>query len=181
VNQPYEPRPSEPRLSGSGLTLSRLGHVWVGAQHLPMQVDKTVEARGATVFIHYQLINPNDTPMDLWFGVEFNFVLTHTEPPECGFTVNDEERQGVRPLRSLSQLSTDDNATALTLIDRWLNLRVRLSWDAPAGLWHCPIMTASQAIEGMQWTHQSSAFLLHWKLSLLPQERWRVDMKIESS
>ena len=179
VNQPYEPRPSEPRLSGSGLTLSRLGHVWFEAQHLPMQVDKAVEARGENVLIRYQLTNLNDIPVDLWFGVEFNLVLTHTEPPDCGFTVNDEERHGVRSLRSLSQLSADENATALMLVDHWLNLRLRLSWDAPAGLWHCPIMTASQAVEGIQWTHQSSAFLLHWKLHLPPKETWQVRMKME--
>lgn len=175
VNQPYEPR-----LPGSELTLSRLGHVWVGAQHLPMQVNKTVEARGENIFIRYQLTNPNDTPVDLWFGIEFNFVLTHTEPPACGFTINDEEPNGVRSLRSLSQLSTDENAMALTLLDRWLNLRLRLSWDAPAGLWHCPISTASQAIEGIQWTHQGSAFLLHWKLHLPPKETWQVRTKMES-
>ncbi len=162
------------------LTLSRLGHVWVCTQHLPMQVDKTVEARNENVLIHYQLTNLNDMPVDLWFGVEFNLVLTHTEPPDCGFTINNEwERHEVRSLRSLSQLSADDNATALMLVDHWLSLRLRLSWDTPAGLWHCPIMTASQAVEGIQWTHQSSAFLLHWKLHLPPKERWQVRMKIE--
>jgi hypothetical protein len=140
-----------------------------------MQVDKTVEARDENILVHYQLVNPNETPVDLWFGVEFNFVLTHTEPPECGFVVNNDDS-----LRSLSQPSADENATALTLVDHWLNLRPRLSWDAPAGLWHCPIMTASQAIEGIQWTHQSSAFLLHWKLHLPPKERWQVRMKMRS-
>jgi alpha-amylase len=185
VNQPYDVRSndfsrSREQTTKVVTTLSRLGHVWVGAQHLPIQVDKTVEARDETVLIHYELTNPNDTPVDLWFGVEFNFVLTHTEPPDCSFTLNDEERHSAPSLRSLSHLSHDENATALTLVDHWLNLRLRLSWDAPAGLWHCPIMTASQAIEGIQWTHQSSAFLLHWKLHLPPKETWRVCMKIES-
>jgi alpha-amylase len=172
VNQPYE--------AGNGTAsvpykLSRRGGVWVGENWLPMQVDKTVDAQDDRILIHYQLTNPNDTSVDLWFGIEFNFVLPHAERPACDFSVNSDNVS-----RSLSHLSSEDDATSLTLVDHWMNVRLNLSWDKPSGLWHCPITTASQAVEGIQWTHQSSAFLLHWKLHLAPDENWQAKMEMKT-
>ncbi len=62
------------RVSGDALFLERLGVVRTGEESRPLLVRKTISESGPRLTTAYEILNPSEAPLDLFFGSEWNFL-----------------------------------------------------------------------------------------------------------
>jgi hypothetical protein len=74
VNRPYGYR-----LSGEAVFLERLGSIRAGTESRPLVVRKTISESGPRLTAAYEIFNPSETPLDLFFGSEWNFLAFPAE------------------------------------------------------------------------------------------------------
>jgi len=150
------------------LTLVRDGHVWVGPEFWPIQVEKriAIPRDGARLSAHYRVTNGKDRPVALWFGVEFNANFLAGNAPDRYYhtpgTVIEDPRLG-----SKGELR---DCRAIGLRDAYNGLDYHLEWDRPATLWRFPVETISMSEGGVERVYQSSVVMPHWRFELGPGE-----------
>lgn len=150
----------------ASLLARRDGRVWHGGEHLPLSVEKRLEMRAGSseLRVDYRFFNRSARPLDLWWGSEWNIAMTGTELPERHYHAADHKHR----LR-LDETAQFDAVTNPIIADRWLQLWVEWFFDEPFAMWHVPIFTHSQTEGGaLERSHQSSAFVFHRRLHLLP-------------
>ncbi|MBN3033915.1 MAG: DUF1926 domain-containing protein [Candidatus Saganbacteria bacterium] len=174
VDQPYD---FMPRRHGSEVALSLTRQGRVGGR--PLKLTKTIGlyARQSIVEIHYELFNPHEAPLELWFAPEFNFSLLAGRAPDRYYEVEGSELAD-RTLASRGEL---DSVRQIKLVDEWKGFSVLLALDRAANFWRFPIETVSQSEAGFEKTYQSSVVVFNWKISLQPNEKWntKIVLRIE--
>ena len=111
----------------------------------------------------------------LHFAVEFNFAGLPSGADDRYFSDSDGNRLG----QLGEQLDLQD-ATGLSLSDRWLGIDVSLNIDQPSGIWAFPIETVSQSEGGFELVHQSVCVQPHWLVRGDAEGRWAAQMTINS-
>jgi alpha-amylase len=137
VNQEYdlEFQPGE-------IVLSRLGHIWVGDESVPLKLSKRIRPRGGAVEFLYDFENLTDLELALLFGSEWNFYLLAGE----------------------WEIS---KGSLFLLSGRW-----RMEYSPPPEIWHFPLETLSQSEEGYDIIRQGVCFLPHWRLHLSGRQKF---------
>lgn len=173
VNQPYL---HEIQQHGGEaiLTLARHGRVWVGSDHLPVQVVKRIKVRenSGELRIDYEVTNSSGRFVSLWFGVEFNFAMLGGHSPDRYYFIPD---RALREDRLDSRGETRE-VTEFGLRDEFLHLEIRFRLNKEATLWRFPIETVSQSEGGFERIYQSSVLLPNFRFSLSPGEVWKVEL-----
>lgn len=155
------------------LRLVRDGRVWQnknGSQ--PIRVEKTLFLRQGTgeLRVSYDVKNLGATPIDCWFGVEFNYALLAGDADDRYYLIPDHPLKD-RRLRSRGVV---EEVHAVNLIDEWLGLRIGLEFDQLGTLWRFPIETVSLSEAGFERVYQSSVVFPNWKFRLGASEHWGV-------
>ena len=75
------------------------------------------------------------------------------------------------------QLDLND-ASALSLSDRWLGIDVTMKLDRPSGIWAFPVETVSQSEGGFELVHQSVCVQPHWIINGDADGRWAVQIEM---
>ena len=176
VNQPYAFETARSK-DGATVTLSRDGHVWVGAVFNPVRVEKriSVPATGTSLPIDYTVTNKGEATIDLPFGVELNFGLLSGHSDDAYYEIPGVDIEDDY-LNSRGQFN---GVGEVNLFHEWFRLHVHLKFDEAATLWWLPIETISNSEGGFERVYQSSCLLPHWKLQLAPGETWRVKLVVE--
>ncbi len=119
----------------------------------PLEVDKLVSVRGATISARYRLSGA----LDGRWGVQWNLALS---------AGNAEGRYLTLPERpALGSAGRRAGLLDVTLVDEWLGLQARLSWSAGAELAWGPVETVSVSEAGFERLYQGIALLLTWPVS----------------
>jgi len=131
--------------------------VWLrhrAAGDVPLEVDKLVTVRGATISARYRLVA--GALAGRW-GVQWNLALSAGHAEGRYLTLPE------RP--SLGSAGRQSGLTEVTLVDEWLGLHARLSWSAGAELGWGPVETVSVSEAGFERIYQGIALFLTWPVS----------------
>jgi alpha-amylase len=163
VNQPYDVR-VETTGDACQIVLVRRGAIWKDGSPHQLSVEKRIMFRsGDTSYtVDYELRNLEQTPVDLWFGVEFNVGLMAGDAHDRYYDIEG------RPLtdRRLRSAGEERDVQSFRFVDEWLGIHSSFRSDRPATLWRCPIETVSLSEAGLERLFQSSMVILHWKFQL---------------
>lgn len=163
------------RKNGLTLKLVREGRLWPGEEAIPFLVSKSVKImnRGASLGVEYKLENRCTQEVACWFGVEFNYALLAGRAPDRYYWVDGAKLEDP----CLASMGETPEALSFGLKDEYLGLKISLQLDKPATLWRFPIETVSQSEGGFERGYQSSVVFPNWKLSMKPEETWRVKIQ----
>lgn len=171
VNQPYEYKIDQ-KEDYLELVLSRSGFVWVDNQKAHIKLIKKISLKGdkQELEITYELENKHSGPVDLWFGIEFNFGMLSCEDERKSYFVKAVELKE----KKLSLKSEDENIVSFGIKDKALGLFIDFKLDRPTSLWQFPLFTVSLSESGFEKTYQSTILFPNWKIKLNPEEVWQV-------
>lgn len=173
VSSPYELSVAEQK-GNIVILLRRLGNVKVGTEAEKVALSKklVVTAGSDEVAVWYEVQNQEESPLQLWFGVEFNVALQAGHAPDRYFTFD-----GRKPaMPHLASSGEQESVREVVLVDEWRGLRVRIGFDQPATVWRFPIETISQSEGGFERVYQSSAVVPVWRLSINPLQNWHLQI-----
>ncbi len=171
VNQPYEYKIDQ-KEDYLELVLSRSGFVWVDNQKANIKLIKKISLKGdkKELEIIYELENKHSEPVDLWFGIEFNFGMLSCEDERKSYFVKAVELKE----KKLSLKSEDENIVSFGIKDKALGILIDFKLDRPTSLWQFPLFAVSLSESGFEKTYQSTVLFPHWKIRLNPEEVWQV-------
>ena len=168
-DNPYEAR-VEKGPNGTGVSLRHKGGLTLPQGWHGVCLEKVLEVPGEGMGfeVGYGLTNLEARPLEVHFGIEFNFGLLAGNAPDRyyefpGMALEDPRLAGEGGV---------ENCTGLSLVDGWAGFRIVLSWAAPATVWRYPVETVSRSEAGFERVYQASAVLPHWKLVLEPGGVW---------
>lgn len=148
------------------LMMERSGRVDGHAIHVRKSI--AIESGGKALHVHYALDElPEGVPLQ--FAVEINLAGMAGHADDRYFT--DESGDALGMLDSRLDLAPTGG---LGLVDEWLDLAVRLTWDRPAAVWSVPVETVSQSEGGFEGVYQSSAVIPRWTVLADADRRWEV-------
>jgi 4-alpha-glucanotransferase len=163
VNQPY--RVSTSVHDGTVTALfQRDGALWLGERPHRLTIRKAFRYRAGSgeYSVAYTLLNGEESPVNLRFGVEFNAGLMAGDAHDRFYLIDGAAPADAR-LRSAGE---DRGVRQVALVDRWLGLETTFAFTRPATLWRCPIETVSLSEAGFERLFQSSMIVPHWTLTL---------------
>ncbi len=124
--------------------------------------------------IEYELVNTGGQVFECRFGTEFNVTFLAGNADNRYYYVDD----GNITERKLNSIGEWGEAGSMGIIDEWLNINWSLSWSKKTGFWRFPIETISLSEEGFERVYQNSCIFPNWKISLKPNQRWNVFIKM---
>ncbi len=158
------------------IRLSRNGHVWVGQDHLPVQVSKVfdVEQGRNSVTVTYTVRNLSDMVIDTLFGIETALAFDGgADTRLCSFEMDGK-------LASLADVAEHTDVTAYHALTTIRNLKTNVTLSRPASLWRFPLETVTLSEAGFERHYQGTSFLQWWPLDLKPGDEWQVKMTSET-
>jgi 4-alpha-glucanotransferase len=163
VNQPYTVEASVCQGTVE-VHLQRDGAVWFGERAHRLSIRKTVRYRpGSGAYsVKYRLMNGEETPVEIWFGVEMNVGSMAGDAPDRLYRIDGVPPEDPR-LRSTGE---DHGVKSVALVDSWLGLETTFAFDRPATLWRCPIETVSLSEAGFERLYQGSMVVPQWAVTL---------------
>lgn len=177
VNQPYVLRTGR-RQGEVEIVLERRGALWHGSRAHRLSVRKKIRyAEGSGEYsADYLLINGEEEPVDIRFGVEFNVGLMAGDAHDRSYLIGGRPPADPR-LRSTGE---DHDVSRFALVDTWLGLETTFQLDKPATLWRCPIETVSLSEAGLERLYQSSMLVPVWTLTLEKEFAVRLVQKVRA-
>ena len=168
VNQAYA---AEVESSGKVIraALRRRGGVWIGPDHIPVEVEKIfrAEAGSPLLTISYRVTNLGDKPFAIRFGVEFCAALQSDQRPGTMMRF-DHGEDGSR----LDAMGTRISHRRWEVVDKQTDLLIAVETDRPAEWWYFPLYTVSLSEDGFERSYQCTIACAVWPLSLAPGAAW---------
>lgn len=170
VNLPYEAeiQPGEDEVT---VVLGRDGHVWVGAEHVPVHVGKTFTFNHGEdcFYVTYTVFNQSDHPITLRFAVELASGFDGGQEMQyCHYTVN-----GGTEKHALNGVLEHTGVSEHTSVTSIRNLKLTTTVDQPCTLWTMPLETVTNSEAGYERGYQGTVYLHIWTLQLAPQRAWQ--------
>jgi hypothetical protein len=174
VNQLYTLRSHRTERTSAMINLNRDGTVRCKDRQQSLRIDKKIEFSNniGEITAYYTLVNNSDHPLDVWFGVEFNFGLQAGHADDRYYYSNTLEI-GDRYLDSMGEIH---DAQSIGLRDEWRNLDIQLQLSKKSTIWRFPIETISLSEAGFERVYQSSVLFPHWRVQL--KDKWRITITL---
>ena len=132
-------------------------------------IEKTLTfTANAHIIIDYRLLNHSDREMTPRFGVEFNFSMLAGHAHDRYYFTSADDNAG-----ELATLAEHGQLDYAGLVDEWVGIRARLSFDRPTDVWTCPVETVSTSEDGFERIYQSSCIMPVWDITVPPGGDWR--------
>ncbi len=145
--------------------------MWHDGVLAPLTIEKKVKLKKASseLQVEYLIANRGELPLDLWWGIEWNAVLSGSQLPERHYhAVNQKTKLSLEEAAQFAPLTNP------IVADNWLGLWLEWEFPEPVAMWHAPIETVSQKEGGhIERIYQQSAFLFHRRLQLSRGESFR--------
>lgn len=168
VDQPYEKKADDTSSSEKNFALNLKRTGTVTQQEISHQVrveKKFIFARNdSEIQARYIIKNESDVPLNLWWGVEFNFTLLAGDAEDRYYTCPGHSLESAR----LISEGALDGVTSFGMRDDWNKFQCSISFAPAVSLWRFPVETISQSEDGFERTYQGSCLLMHRKLELPP-------------
>jgi alpha-amylase len=132
--------------------------------------DVVTSQNSSQLEIKYQLQNLEQTPIELWFAIEFNFALLAGNAPDRYFYFPGNKFKN----NNLSSIGIVKKVSIMGLKDEWQDIDINFSFEQPTDVWRFPIETISQSEAGFEKVYQNSVVLPNWKLNLAPESDWEI-------
>ena len=149
--------------------LRRRGGVWVGPEHVPVEVEKTFGIRPGDPHLHvaYRVTNCWDQPLVIRFGIEFCAAFQSDKRP--GTAIHFDTLADTSPLNSTGVRGTH---RLWEIIDTCRDFKIAVETDRPAEWWYFPLYTVSLSEDGFERSYQCTVVCAVWPLRLAPGETW---------
>jgi 4-alpha-glucanotransferase len=167
-----EPRPEEGRVS---VHLARDGSVQEGDVVRLVRVAKRFEfPRGeAGVDLSYEISNRSPDTVESRFAVEINLNLDSNREGSGFLALGDRTVALTKPARL-------EDVSRIRWGDLRRGLQLRLLLGMPAEVWHYPVETLSDGLEGPQLLYQGLCLVIVWPLRLWGLERCVFDLQLRA-
>lgn len=177
VNQPFH-YTIERTTNGILLTLERAGALWFDGKPHRLALRKCVrfDPSAAMIDVEYTLKNLEARPIEAMFGVEFCLGLMAGDAHDRFYRI---EGRTLRDAR-LRSIDSEEEVGSVRVVDDWLGLSTRFTFDPPALLWRHPIETVSLSESGFERLYQCSVVTPIWKTTLANQAQYRIVQTIET-
>ncbi len=110
--------------------------------------------------VSYLVETPHGVPRDAWFAVEYNVNMLSGDAPDRYIEVIGCSLPKVLAGASGSVPICD----GVSMTNEWDDVRIDITADLQAELWHAPIETVSLSEDGFERTYQGTTLLLRWRL-----------------
>ncbi|MFA6034147.1 MAG: alpha-amylase/4-alpha-glucanotransferase domain-containing protein [Myxococcota bacterium] len=152
------------------------GRVMQGGMEIPVLVEKTytLHARNSVMSVSYRIQNCGESPIDQMFAPELNLSLLACDDPKRRLVIPGSPER----VESFARPLTAVGLNSFSLRDEWFNMRLDISFDPIAEMWHYPVETVSQSEDGFERTYQGSAFVLVFPLVLVPGASCRFNIQM---
>ena len=170
LNQPYKLRSHSLSPAGAAVNLYREGKVSYKGKEELVRINKKIEFsnNNGEIIAYYTLVNQGKNPLNLWFGVEFNFGLQAGHAQDRYFYLQTGEIDD----RFLDSVGEIPLTQFIGLRDEWRKLDINLEVNRKCTMWRFPIETISLSEAGFERVYQSSAVLPNWHIQL--KDQWKV-------
>jgi hypothetical protein len=174
VNQPYSVE--HETISGDSIVrFTRDGRVWCDGRHAAVRVEKQfiIQAAKPEIEVRYELTNNDQSRVNLHFGVEFNFGFPNLTSHNVNYTIG-----GEIPARfkRVHRISSQDDVSEFGLHNSEDNFKLDILLQKKSTLWRMPIYSVSLSEGGFEKVQQGICALPSWKLHLMPDEGWKLQM-----
>jgi len=154
------------QLSGDAgvLQMRRAGGVWNDGEFAPLIIEKKIALRenSGEIEIEYSFQNTGAMPLELWWALEWNAVLSGVDLPERHYHASDHAQK-----LSLEIASGFEAVSNPVIADTWRKIWLEWKFDSPIAMWHAPLFSVSQKEGGaIERIYQQSAFVFHRRLKL---------------
>jgi alpha-amylase len=168
VNQAYT---AEIGVSSPGkyAILHRRGGVWVGSEHVPVEVEKTFGAEPGSPYLHvaYRVTNCWDRPVNVRFGIEFCAALQSDNRPHTAMRFDETDQT-----LPLNIIGVQNSGRIWEIIDADRDLKIAVETDHPAEWWYFPLYTVSLSEDGFERSYPCNISCAVWPLELPPGGTW---------
>ena len=170
VNHTYELVKKTTAADKVMISLQRNGKIGKQGQQKQINLTKKMfffnnEGKINTV---YTLLNKSGSPIDLWFGVEFNFGLQAGHAEDRFYY----SRNGHLKDKYLDSREISEDERFIGLKDLWRRIDIQIETDRNCTIWRFPIETVSLSEGGFEKVYQSSVLIPNWKIKL--NQKWQV-------
>ncbi len=174
-NQEYKIRSRQTSPDMASVQLSRLGKVGYRGEQEMVRIDKNIKFsnNNGTITAYYTLTNNGKNPLQLWFGVEFNFALQAGHADDRYYYLKT-GKIGDAYLDSSAELP---DVQFIGLRDEWRKMDLQLEVSEKSTIWRFPIETISQSEAGFERVYQSSAVCPNWRVEL--KDKWQIVIKLK--
>jgi alpha-amylase len=146
--------------------LTRKGGVWHQGNFVPLEMKKIITMHGNHLNIEYELINPGEQILDLWWASEWNVSPSGSDFPERSFGVENETF-------NLEETHIWENVSKWQINDNWLKSTFTLAVDRKFDLWQMPFRTVSRYEgETVESIFQHATIVMHRKVLLQPDQKY---------
>ncbi len=178
LNKPYKYK-AEKTHRGPVASLERQAEA-VGGKFKVLKKITISNRRGANSKVDYVLTNLSNEQKSFYFGVEFNITMPKGPSVDysyCFLPVLKKEEVGEKNVTKTGILQ---NINSFGIVDKNKDCDIILSFDKITDVWYYPIYTFAQSEKkSLEKAYQCSTILPHWRLSLKPQEEWKLSIKLE--
>jgi alpha-amylase len=152
------------------LTLMRSGKVWYQGRQEQINVTKKMSFLNSEgkIETEYTLVNNASKPINLWFGVEFNFGLQAGHAEDRFYY----SRNGALKEKYLDTRAMMEETRFIGMKDLWRGLNIQIEMNRESSIWRFPIETISLSEAGFEKVYQSSVIFPNWKINL--NQKWQV-------
>jgi alpha-amylase len=170
INQAYELTKRTAGKDKISLTLKRTGKVWYQGRQEEIKLTKRMNLFNteSKIVTEYTLSKHSAKPIDLWFGVEFNFGLQAGHAEDRFYY----SQNGVLKEKYLDTKAIMEKAKFIGMKDLWRGLDIQIELDRESSIWRFPIETISLSEAGFEKVYQSSVIFPNWRISL--NQKWQV-------
>jgi len=170
INSPYELVKKTIGKEKVTCSIQRLGKICYHGRHEQIRLTKKMIFfnNEGKIITDYTLSNSTDKPIDLWFGIEFNFGLQAGHAKDRFYY----SREGALEEGYLDTRAIIENEQFIGLKDLWRRLDITLEIDRDSSIWRFPIETISLSEAGFEKVYQSSVLFPNWKIKLA--QEWHV-------
>ena len=146
------------------IPLKRRGSILQEGRAKAIEIEKVYRFNQGKpdIQVDYRISNLGKEPLNLWWGVEFNFTLLAGDAEDRYYTCP----EGSLGERRLNSQGVIEGVQSVGLRDDWNQFELLLSSASPATLWRYPIETVSQSENGFERTYQGSCIFFHWQFVL---------------
>jgi hypothetical protein len=175
VNHEYKIRAKQTSPAVATVKLYRIGQVGYQGSQQSVRIDKNIKFsnNNGKITAYYTLTNNGQKPLQLWFGVEFNFALQAGHADDRYYYVKTGEI-GDPYLDSTAEIQ---DVQFIGLRDEWRNLDLQLELSKTSTIWRFPIETISLSEAGFERVYQSSVVFPNWQVEL--KDKWQVVIKLK--
>jgi alpha-amylase len=155
------------------VTLERVG--MVAGLRVKLRKELSLRSASGEFSVKYSITNLSSEELNTSFGCEFNVSFLAGNSHDRYYDIPGHSLDK----KNLASHGETNNVTQVSLVDKWLRLRLTLAFSRPAVLWRAPVETVSQSEAGFERVYQSSLVMPIWRISILPEKAWEAEIRVK--